>query len=50
MRFLWWWISFTKKTFKPRPEPRANASVLDEIVHDDWYKPKQREKPKCCTK
>jgi hypothetical protein len=38
---LFFWKRFK---WKPRPElPRTQpVSVLDEIIHDDWFKPKQK--------
>jgi hypothetical protein len=46
-------LLFRRKKLKwqPRPElPRERVSVLDRIVHDDWYKPRnlkqeRKEKP-----
>lgn len=38
---LFW---FTRKVVRPNPKLPASkrVSVLDEIVHSDWYKPKAK--------
>lgn len=44
MKFWFFWRRKELKEWSPRAElPRAErVSILDEIIHDDWYKPREK--------